>query len=186
MPHSHAGLELEVTRMIRTIAFLSCLVGASMAWAQNASPMSVLKRDIGTWDCEVRFYPDPKSKPTLSKAVETNIMVGDVWLVTDFKGEMAGAAFHGSSQMGYDPQKKKYIGSWVDSAGPYPTAMEGTYDAAKQTLTIVGTGKDPNGAEMKMKLVTVYKENDTRTMSMFIEAGSEWMRVMEVDYQRKP
>jgi hypothetical protein len=64
--------------------------------------------------------------------------------------------------------------------------MEGTYDAAKKTLTIVGIGKDPTGAEMKMKLVTVYKENDTRTMSMFIESPSgEWMRMMEVDYQRK-
>jgi hypothetical protein len=168
------------------MAFMICLVGSTMAWAQNSDPMSVLKKEAGVWDCEVRFYPDPNGQPTLSKAVETNTMVGDVWMVSDFKGEMAGAAFHGSSQMGYDPQKKKYIGSWIDSAGPYPTAMEGTYDSAKKTLTIVGIGKDPTGTEMKMKLVTVYKEKDTRTMSMFIESPSgEWMRMMEVDYQRK-
>lgn len=169
------------------VALVACLLhGAPMASAQNGDPMSVLKRDVGTWDCELKFYPDPNGQPVVSKAVESNYMVGNLWVVGDFRGEMAGTSFHGSSQMGYDAKRKKYIGSWIDSASPYPTSMEGSYDATAKALTVVGIGKDPNGAETKMKLVTTYKDEDNRTMTMYLGgAGNEWMRMMEVDYRRK-
>lgn len=173
----------EMVRVLFSIVFFSipCAV-----WAQNNDPMSVLRRDIGAWDCDLRFYPDPNGQPVVSKATENNHAVGNLWVVGDFQGEMAGATFHGSSQLGYDAKKKKYIGSWVDSASPYPTAMEGTYDAASKTLTFIGIGKEPNGAETKIKLVTTYREDDTRTMSMYLgAAGDQWQRMMEVDYRRK-
>lgn len=171
---------------IRMLSLAFCCLAASVAFAQSFDPMSILRRDVGAWDCDLRFYADPNGPPATSQAVETNHMVGNVWVVGDFKGEMAGTSFHGSSQMGYDPKKKKYIGSWIDSASPYPTAMEGSYDPSTKMLTIVGTGKDPNGGETKMKLVTVYKEDDTRTMTMYIGAGGDqWQRIMEVDYRRK-
>lgn len=170
---------------MRIAALIFGLVLSSIALGQSPDPLSIMKRDVGTWDCAVKFYMDSNGEPSVSKAVETNHMVGDLWLIGDFKGEMAGAPFHGSSQTGYDPKAKKFIGSWVDSASPYPAAMEGSYDAAKKTLTMIGTGKDPNGGDMKMKLVTVYKENDTRTMTMYVAAGEEWLRAMVVEYTRK-
>lgn len=172
--------------MLRYVAFLFLLLIPGTAFSQNTDPMSVLKREVGVWDCEVKFYPDPNGQPVVSKAIESNYMVGSVWLVGDFKGEMAGSSFHGSSQMGYDPKKKKYIGSWIDSASPYPTAMEGSYDASSKTLTIIGVGRDPNGAEAKMKLVSVFKDEDNRTMTISIAGtGDDWLRMMEVDYRRK-
>jgi hypothetical protein len=172
--------------MSRYMALICFMLIHGSAFGQNTDPMSVLKREVGVWDCDVKFYPDPNGQAVVSKAIENNYMVGNVWLVGDFKGEMAGASFHGSSQMGYDPKKKKYIGSWIDSASPYPTAMEGSYDAASKTLTIIGIGKDPNGAESKMKLVSVFKDEDNRTMTISIAGtGDEWLRMMECEYRRK-
>lgn len=173
--------------MLRVLAFVNLLWVPCLAFAQSPDdPMGVLRRDVGVWDCEVKFYPDPNGQPVVSKAVESNHMVGDVWVVGDFRGEMAGTTFHGSSQMGYDPKKRKYVGSWIDSASPYPTQMEGTYDASMKILSIVGLGKDPNGMPMKMKLVVTYREDDSRSMTMYVGAGAdEWLRMMEVDYRKR-
>ena len=33
--------------------------------------------------------------------------------------------FHGQGQTGYDPNKKKYVGTWVDSISPTIMIMEG-------------------------------------------------------------
>lgn len=172
--------------MFRCLVLLCSLAIGPMAWSQSQDPMAVLKKEAGTWDCELRFYPDSEGKPVVSKGVESNHMVGEHWIVSDFQGELAGSKFHGSSQMGYDPKGKKYIGSWIDSASPYPMSMEGTYDGAGKTLTVVGVGKDPNGGETRMKLVTVYTDNDHRTTTMFLGGpGDTWTRLMEFLYQRR-
>jgi hypothetical protein len=172
--------------ILRLFVLWNLFLTPGLAIAQSNDPMAVLRRDVGVWDCDVKFYPDPNGQPVTSKAVESNHMIGEVWVVGDFRGEMAGTTFHGSSQMGYDPKKRKYTGSWIDSASPYPTQMEGSYDASTRALTILGLGRDPTGAEMRMKLVITYRDDDTRSMTMFVGGGSEeWLRVMEVDYRRK-
>jgi hypothetical protein len=148
--------------------------------------MELLKKDVGTWDCVVKFYTDPSADPMTSKAVETNTMVGDYWVIGDFKGEIAGAPFHGSSQMGYDTATKKFLGTWVDSMSPMPTRMEGTWDEKTKTMTFLGTSKDPTGAENKSKIVVVYQDAEHHTMSMYMHGGgADWTKTMEVAYTRK-
>lgn len=166
-----------------------CLLSSdATSFGQGSDAMSVLKKDVGNWDCEIKFYADPNGDPSISKGTETNSAIGDKWVIGEFKGEMAGVAFHGASQMGYDPSKKKYVGSWVDSASPFATQMEGTYDAATKSLTLIGIGKEPSGNEMKTKLVTTYKDDDNRTMTMYMPGpggDNAWFKLMEVIYRRR-
>jgi hypothetical protein len=173
--------------MMRRILLSCCLFAcSSIAFGQELDPLSVLKREVGKWECDVYFYVDPSGKPIASKATEVNHMVGDLWLISDFQGEMGGTPFHGSSQMGFDPSSKKYVGSWVDSASPFAMRMEGSFEASTKTLTVLGTGKDPAGNEMKSKLVSTAKDDDHRSMTMYMSSpGGEWTKFMEVVYRRK-
>lgn len=161
---------------------------SAIAQIPEAPPeMKVYKQDIGTWDCVVKFYYDPNAEPVESKATEVNRMVGEMWAISDFTGEIMGAPFHGSSQMGYDPVKKKYVGTWVDSMSPFSIQMEGTYDEKEKALTSFGKMKDPTGAEMDGKWVVKYKNENERSMTMSSKppGAADFVVMMEVQYKRR-
>src|SRR5258708_12910506 len=93
----------------------------------------VLKNDAGVWDATVEMLgPGP---PNVSKGVETNTMLGGLWLVTDFKSEMMSQPFQGHGVAGYDPARKKYVGTWVDSMSTGLQISETTYHASNKPIT---------------------------------------------------
>lgn len=151
----------------------------------------VLKKDAGVWDAEVTIWPQgPQAEPLTSPGVETNRIVGGgLWLISDFKGSVAGQTFEGHGQFGYDPIEKKYVGTWVDSMSPFLNTMEGTYDASTQTLTMISEGRDPQtGKTVKSKSEARYVDEDHRifTMSMANPANpSQFVKVMQIDYTRR-
>jgi hypothetical protein len=49
--------------------------------------------------------------------------------------------------VGYDPQKKKYVGTWVDSVTPYLWTYEGSLDASGRILTLETEGRIPRPEE---------------------------------------
>ena len=115
---------------------------------------------------------------------EKNVIMGVMWLVTDYKGVFAGQAFSGHGVFGYDPEKKKYTGMWVDSMMRSMAVMEGHYDKSKKAMTYLMDGKGPDGKPQKTKLVTVFKENDSRVMTMSAEMGGAFVKMMEMEYAR--
>ncbi len=174
---------------IRTCQFaaLVMLLCANFGLAQEPSKeMERFNAEVGTWDCEVRMFgEDPSKKPEISKGSETVWMLGGMWQVSHFKGEMMGMQFEGSGQTGFNPETKKYTGTWVDSTSPYAMATEGTWDEKTQTFTQQGTGKDATGNEVKMKMTSVYNKDGSRlfTMSGAMPDGKE-MKMMEIHYTK--
>ena len=66
----------------------------------------VLKKDLGTWDATVETM-EPGKPPAVSKGVETvSLLEGGLWTITDFKGTMMGAPFHGHGTNGFDPGRR--------------------------------------------------------------------------------
>jgi hypothetical protein len=162
------------------------LFNAGLGLAQEPpKEMEHFKGDVGTWNCEIRMFGDPSGKPDVSKGSETISMLGGMWMISHFKGEMMGMSFEGSSQMGFNPETKKYTGTWVDSMSPYAMTTEGTWDEKTQTLTQTGTGKDASGNEAKMKMTSVYNKDGSRLFSMFMPMpdGKE-MKTMEILYTK--
>lgn len=146
--------------------------------------MQVLKQDVGTWNCEVKFFADPSAPPTVSKGTETCFMVGDYWLVSNFKGDIMGTAFQGHSQTGFDSATKKFVGTWIDSMSPFAMTTEGSWDEKTQTVTSTGVGKDPTGNETKHKMTVVYNKDGSRSFTMFGEVNGEFVKMMEIDYTK--
>ncbi len=148
----------------------------------------ILKMEEGKWDAAVTMFMGPAGPydpPTKSKAKESNRMIGDFWIVSDFSGDFEGMKFTGHGQFGYDPAKKKYHGTWIDSFSPNVTKMVGTFDADKRTMTYETSGVGMDGNPSKGKNVVVYGD-DTRTMTMYVAAPGtdEMIKVMEITYTR--
>ncbi len=162
---------------------------AAMPPAPQPGPEhAVLKNDEGTWDATVEMMMGPPgAPPSVSKGVETNTLVGGMWLVTDFKSEMMGQPFQGHGVAGYDPAKKKYVSNWVDSMSTGFSLGESSYDPATKTMTGWMEGPDMAGKMTKMRSLQEYKDPNTRIFTMYMTGpdGKEF-RTMKITYQRRP
>lgn len=140
-----------------------------------------LKALEGTWDATIKAGPN-ESKGTATYKME----LGGLWLTTDFQGEIEGAKFTGRGFDGYDAQKKKYVGIWVDSMATLPVISEGTFDKDGKVLTMVGEGPGPDGKPMKYKMTTVYKDKDTMHWTMFGPgADGKDAEMFSITYKRR-
>lgn len=141
-----------------------------------------LKRLAGDWSASFKGEGGAESKGTMSVKVEC----GGLWAFSDFHAEFAGQKFQGRGVDGYDPVKKKYVSVWVDSLSTIPMFLEGTMDAATQTLTMTGEGRGPDGKPMKFKSETRFPDNDHMTFTMsVIGADGKPMPMMTIEYTRK-
>ncbi len=173
------------------IGFLSAgPVNAQPGAAPSAEHM-IFKTDVGSWDTVMKIYPQGPDNPAIeSKGEETNRLLGNgLWLLSEYKGDIGGMKFEGHGTFGYDPQKKKYTGTWIDNMKPTMDTMEGDYDAKTKTLTMFSESKNPaTGQPMKMKNVGKFIDNDTRSFTMYnLAPGSEdkYVKMMEIHYTRK-
>jgi hypothetical protein len=192
-------LEIEAMRTtLRKILVLTVslvLIGGMAARAQDgpgAKPTAeheMLKHDVGTWDATVKSWMQgPQSEPSVSQGVErSKLMPGGLWVLSEFEGKFGDMEFHGAGATGYDTQKKKYVGVWVDSMSNSLMTMEGDYDADTKTVTMHSKGTDPAGKPYEAKMVSVHKDKDTRvfTMSMKGDGGGEFVKIMEITYTRR-
>jgi hypothetical protein len=150
-----------------------------------------LTLDVGTWDATVRCYMQgPGSEPSISHGTEiVELLPGGLWALSDFEGQFGDASFHGHGQSGYDPLKKKYIGTWIDSMSPSIMTMEGDYDPKTKTLTMYGKGTDPrSGKPYEAKMTTEHKDKDSRVFAMFRKSDDskgQFVKAMEISYARR-
>lgn len=172
---------------------LALLALAAPVLAQEGPPLpkpgpehEVLKNDVGTWDATVEITPAPGAPPMVSKGVETNTLLGGLWLVTDFKSDMMGQPFVGHGTTGWDPGKKKYVATWVDTMSSGISLSEATWDAATKTMTGWMEGPDMTGRIVKTKAVTEWKDADTRIFTLFMP-GPDGKEVsgFKITYKRR-
>jgi hypothetical protein len=156
---------------------LSVVLGGTVVplAAQEGPPLpkpgpehAILKEGAGTWDAKVETWMAPGTEPAVSTGEETSRMgCGGLCLITDFQGSLMGTTFEGHGTDTYDPSKKKYVGSWVDSMSTGLMTSESTYDPATKTMTGWIEGPDMTGQVSRMKGTTVMKDPDTRVFSMY-------------------
>lgn len=174
--------------------FVALLTGLCTcpALAQLPTPgpeYDILKKDVGVWDCEIKAWSSPGAKPTITQGRETNRMLGGHWLITDFQGNMMGMDFQGHGTYGYDAKKKKYVGTWVDSLGPYMMQTEGTYDKESETLTVQGDSPGPDGVTLFTYTMETKYQSGKRVMTMHMRPQgapeAENMKLFQMSYTKR-
>jgi hypothetical protein len=140
---------------------------------------------IGKWHAVIEMA-DPTGQVTVSKGTSTlTAGPGGFWLIDDFQAEIMGGPFAGHGATGYDQQKGKYVGTWIDSWSSGVLVLEGTYDAAKKALTMSGMAPGMDGTPVLHTMVTTFKDANTRTFEMFLPGpGDKLMKVMTITYTR--
>ena len=111
------------------IALLTSLLLVQDMSAKPVKEHELLKQFEGEWDSVAKFMMEPGKEPVPSKGKEScKLIMGGLFLVTSVDSEMFGGKFYGHGILGYDLQKKKYTGSWVDSLNTAIYQIEGTLE----------------------------------------------------------
>jgi hypothetical protein len=127
-------------KQARTVVllFVACWLG-QQAWSaepSKPSELEVLRKFVGTWDCDVVMKPAVWTpKEVREKAVEVNTMTLDGWFL------------HGTSKTAdgktlailmntYDPVQQKFR-IWRFAAGGSCEELSGKWNATTNTLTIM-------------------------------------------------
>ena len=145
--------------------------------------IALLARDAGTWDAEVTIRPAPGAPPIISRGVSRNRMVcGGRWLVIDFSNE---TGFEGHGVYGWDPQRRSYVSTWVDSMRSFLVVAVGHHDAERRTTTYHTEATTPDGRTLRWREETRAVDDDTREFRQLFPGPDGDVETMSVIYRRR-
>jgi hypothetical protein len=145
-----------------------------------------LAESVGVWDAALVYTNDDGTAAKSSGISVRRQPLGEFWVVDNFTAQLMGQAFKGQGTTGYDPAKKKYVGTWVDSLSPSIMVVEGNYDATGKILTMQGMGPSADGKPVMHKLVTTTKDQNTQVFEMFVpDADGKDQLLMTITYSRR-
>jgi hypothetical protein len=166
-------------------------IASSAALGQMEPPKpgpehAVLAEMEGTWDAVMHMPGAPKDAPASKGTHVYKLECGGMWLTSKFEGDFGGMKFEGRGIDGYDLNKKKYTGVWVDSMSSTPLLLEGTRDEKTKVLTMTGEHPGPDGKLAKVKTKSSFKDKDHHTFTMYMvgEDGKD-QETMTIEYTRK-
>lgn len=172
------------------VSLITCLFFCSSVRAQEApAPENAwLEQFTGEWETTSEFSVGPGVPQLTSSGTMSSRMLGGHWVVSEMSAEMMGTKVEAVQTLGYDAEKQKYIGTWVDSMASHLWKYEGSVDETGNKLTLEAEG--PNfmaGGELtKFRDAYEFKSPDhfVATSSMLGESG-EWVAFMTGDFRRK-
>jgi len=146
-----------------------------------------LRQLVGEWKSDVDCYMGAEEPVFKNQGTESVRALGDFWIINEIKSENPEFPFTASLTVGYDPEKKQYIGTWVDSMSGYFWKYTGSVDETGKILTLLTEGPCPMfpGKLSKFREVTEMISNDHKrfTSSILGEDGN-WSTCMVVNAKR--
>jgi hypothetical protein len=147
-----------------------------------------LQKLVGEWAYETECSMGPDKPPEKFKGTETVRSIGGLWVVCEGKGEMpGGGAATTIMTLGYDPVKKRYVGTFLGSMMTHLWAYDGGLDAAGKVLTLDTEGPSftAEGKMAKYKDVIELKSDDHRVLtSQALGDDGKWHGFMAAHYPR--
>lgn len=140
----------------------------------------------GKWNINVKSWMDPSKPPETSTGTcESKMVMGGRFLHQECTGSMMGMPFNGMGITGYDNQKKKYIGTWMDNFGTQIMWSEGTETEPGKAITMTSQMEDPMMGPMQIREVLRVTNPNQYVFEMYGTAkeGKE-AKMMEITYTR--
>ena len=195
--------------MLKQLALAGVLAamftGAAVLTAQDAQPAAAsdvpglpqmpeptkehawLHQAVGEWDTEGEANMGPGQPAIKCTGTETVRALGKFWTITENTTTMMEMPMTGVMTLGYDPEKKKYIGTWVDSMTSHLWHYEGTVDAAGKVLTLEAEGPNPAapGTTAKFRERIEFKSKDHKVFTSSMESDGQWVTFVTMNAKRK-
>lgn len=147
-----------------------------------------LKQLLGQWTLEGECDMGPDQPASHTKGTENARSLGDFFVVGEGRGEMPGGGMADMLMtLGYDLNKKKFVGSWAGSMMSGMFFYEGELDADRKVLTLDTEGPSfaGDGSTARYQDVITIVSPDERTLhSQTLQPDGSWKRFMKATYKR--
>ncbi|MBD2259358.1 DUF1579 domain-containing protein [Pseudanabaena sp. FACHB-2040] len=147
-----------------------------------------LQQLVGEWTYEVEAMTEPDQPLEKSTGTESVKSLGDLWVIAEGQGEMCGSMATTIMTLGYNPQKQRYVGTWVGSMMTHLWVYDGELDVAERVLTLhsEGPAMANEGGMAHYKDVIEFKSSDHRVMTSFcLGDNGQWHHFMTANYHRQ-
>ena len=148
-----------------------------------------LQRLVGEWTSEMECVMGPDQPPWKSKGTETVRSLGGLWTIGEGSGETPdGRPATMIVTLGYDPQRKKFVGTFVGSMMTNMWLYEGTLEAARNVLTLDTEVPDFSGGPGLAKyqdIVEIVDDDHRILSSQLMGPDGQWKKFMTAHYYRK-
>jgi hypothetical protein len=147
-----------------------------------------LQKLVGEWAYEVESDMGPGQSSGKLQGTERVRSLGGLWVVAEGQGEMpGGGTAHTIMTIGYDPEKKRYVGTWIGSMMPQLWLYDGFLDASGKVLTLASEGPSMagDGTKANYRDVIEFRSDDRRVLTAHMQGDNgEWTAFMTAHYRR--
>jgi hypothetical protein len=181
---------MSQTAQARTSAATS--TAAQQAASMNPEPQREhqwLQKLVGAWTYETDAGSKPGQPETKATGTEHVRSIGGLWVQLEGQGQIPGGSGPATTIMtlGFDPAKKRIVGTWIGSMMTHQWVYDGELDAGRNVLTLTSEGPSMSDqTRMALYRDTIELQgNDARTLTASVrgEDGS-WQPFMTVRYRR--
>ena len=147
-----------------------------------------LQRLVGEWAYETSMVTDPDGPDQTFTGTESVRPLGDLWVVAEGRGEMPGGGEAATLiTLGYDPQKGRYVSTWIGSMMTHLWVCDGEVDETGTKLTLSAEGPDCHtpGKTTRYRDVIEIEGEDRRTLTAYVQGDDgEWNQMVTSRYRR--
>ena len=158
---------------------------------QNAEPQKEhqwLHKLVGNWTFEGECNMGPDQPPMKNTGKETVRTLGGLWTIGEGEGEMpSGGVFQSIMTLGYDPQLKQFVGTFIAGVMTRLWPYNGLLDADEKVLTLDSEGPSfaVEGTMAKYQDIIEFLSEDYRTLSsQYLGPDGTWVPFMKAHYHR--
>jgi hypothetical protein len=145
-----------------------------------------LQRLVGEWRYESEGEADPGEPPIRDTGTESVRPLGEVWMVCESRSE-ADESSSNIMTVGYDTEKKRFVGTFIGSMMTFLWLYEGQLDADGSTLVLESEGPSfaEEGTTARYRDTMEMRSDDHRVFtSSYLADDGSWHPFMTTRYRR--
>jgi hypothetical protein len=147
-----------------------------------------LHKLVGDWTFEGECSMGPDQPPMKNSGKENVRSLDGFWTIGEGTGAMSdGGTMHSIMTLGYDPQSKQFVGSFVAGCMTHFWRYIGTLDSSEKVLTLDTEGPSfaGDGSMAKYQDIIEFESDDKRTLSSrYMGPDGNWIPFMKAHYTR--
>ena len=146
-----------------------------------------LSKFVGDWTMEAECLMGPDQPPIKTTGLQTTRMLGNLWLIAEGEGECPdGSIAQSIITLGYDPQKQRFVGTFIASMMTHLWPYEGVLEGDVLTLDSEGPSFTGEGPMVKYQDIIEHVDDDHWILrSRMPGEDGQWIQFMTAHYRRK-
>lgn len=147
-----------------------------------------LQEMVGEWTFEGSMTMELDKPAESFKGTESVRSLDGIWIVAEGQGDMAGCPGTTIMTLGYDLQKRRYVGTFIATMMTHLWLYEGSLDAGESALTLETEGPDmtAEGKMAKFRDVIEFESHDHRTLTSYLLGDDgNWREFVKAHYWRR-